>query len=132
MGGVVSVCSRVASNCCPRAFTGTRCPPPYPPIVAAYTHGLRIGNPVVFISIDGEIAREIEGQSSDARDAIHKFKKKLRHCLQRLGFNTLEPSVHADLVTDSAKRLMDDKNEATRAKGGHNCGRCIPPHMHVW
>lgn len=69
-----------------------------------YDHGLRIGNPVVFVSIDGAIAREIEGQNSELRDTIRKFKKKLRHVLQFLGFNTLEPSVHGDLVVESLKR----------------------------
>ena len=45
-----------------------------------YQHGLRIGNPVYFVTIDGEIAREIEGPnlSSEVKTA---FKKKLRHAL---------------------------------------------------
>ena len=57
-------------------------------------------DPVVFVSIDGEIARNIE-HDSEAREAIRGFKKMLRHVLQRLGFSTLGPTVHTDLVAEA-------------------------------
>ena len=74
-----------------------------------FQHGLRVGNPVFFCSIDGEILRELETgrkgldknekqRAKEMTGASSGFKKNMRTALQLLGFNTLQPSVHADLL----------------------------------
>ena len=43
----------------------------------------------------------------DLKGATSGFKKNMRVALQLLGFNTVEPTVHANLLKKSIKRMAD-------------------------
>lgn len=80
-------------------------------------HEQPLHNPVVFISIDGENVREVERVDDDAPyDVIKiaeklatcskKFKSTLRTTLQRMGFNTVEPTVHIKRMRKSISHMI--------------------------
>jgi len=78
--------------------------------------GLRMANPVFFVSIDGEIVREVEESAKVAKKAKSGFKKNIRIALQSLGFNTVEPTVHSGLLKESIKRMEKAKMEFRKSK----------------